>query len=328
MQGEEASKVMATRKKSSRQARTKKEYRSLYAKAKKAGLVKDKGKAGSYNPTEYSKRRLRELEPFLTEEFGVVKTSPRIARQYKELFDEQASRIKVINGRVIVPKTSNQYAALRKGLPVIVTPLRNGTYEEIILPVRWRTINELYAALKDHPEWSAMYRAGDEESYRFALGEGEPGNMASPSHVAYEDLQEMIDDLMLYDSFEGDGANEDVSGWVKLYREKADWKFPAYEKEMAKRAAQRGRDYNRRKKERRAERIARLPEAQQEQIRQRERDRQARRYAKFGERQNAADRIKRATNSGNIEEIRARDRARKKQQRAERKAKGLPREPR
>lgn len=319
---------MSTRKRKSRQLKSTKEYRSLYAKAKKAGLVTDKGDARSYNPTEYSKRRLRELEPFLTEEFGVVKTTPRIARQYKELFDERASRIKVINGRVVLPKTSNQYVALRKGLPVIVTPLRNGAYEEIILPIRWRTINELHAALKDHPEWSAMYRAGDEESFRFALGEGEPGNMAAPSHVAYETLQDMIDDLMLYESFEGDKADEDVSGWVKIYREKADWKFPEYERAMAKRAAQRGREYNAEKKRRRAERISKLPQAEQEKIRQRERDRQARRYAKFGEKQNAADRIKRRDNTGNIEEIRARDRARKKKQRAERKAKGLPREPR
>jgi hypothetical protein len=319
---------MATRKTKSRQLKSLKEYRSLYARAKKAGLVTDKGDARSYKPTEYSKRRLRELEPFLSEEFGSVRVTPRIARQYKELFDERASRIKVIRNRVVLPKTSNQYVALRKGLPVIVTPLRNGTYEEIILPMRWKTINELHAILKDHPEWSALYRAGDEESYRFALGEGEPGNVAAPSHVAYESLQDMIDDLMLYDSFEGEGANEDVSGWVKLYRERADWKFPEYEKAQAKKAKQRMKDYNAEKKRRRAERISKLPASEQARIREREALRQQRRRDVYGERENAKRRIQRAENTGNIEEIRAKDRARKKKQRAERKAKGLPREPR
>lgn len=222
---------MTKRKKSSRQALSAKEYRKLYKQARDAGLVKDKGSAVSYKPTEYSKRRLRELRPYLTEEFGAVRVTPRIARQYKAMFDEgKGSEIRVINNRVILPKSSSQFVALVGGYPTIVQPLLKGTFEEIILPIRWRTIGELEAYIQANPWLDDVAKADDYESFRFAIGEGEPGNRAAPSFLSYQNLQELVRDLYKYDFVDGENpADTEISSFVKLYREREDWKFPEYQ---------------------------------------------------------------------------------------------------
>jgi len=242
---------MSKAKRATRQLKTTKEYRSLYAKAKKAGLVTDKGKAGSYKPTEYSKRRLRELEPYLNDTFGSVKVTPRIARQYKEVFDEgSGSEIRVIRGRVILPKNSSQYVALRMGLPSIVQPLNNGTFEEIVLPVRWRTIGELERYIEKNPWLDDVMKADGYESYRFAIGEGEPGNRAAPSFMSYQNLAEVVRDLYRYDFIDGtDPQSTDISGFVKLYRERADWRFPEYQKRKKEARSERKTAYQKRYRE-------------------------------------------------------------------------------
>lgn len=223
---------MSKRKRPSRQLYSAKEYRSLYKKARDLGLVKNKGSAVSYKPTEYSKRRLRELAQYLTDDYGAVRVTPRIARQYKEVFDEgRKSEIRVINNRVIMPKTSSQFMALVGGLPAVVQPLINGTYEEIILPVKWRTIGELEHYIVANPWLDDVMKADDYESFRFAIGEGEPGNRAAPSFMSYQNLHELVRDLYRYDFIDGtDPGDTEISSFVKLYRERMDWQFPEYQK--------------------------------------------------------------------------------------------------
>lgn len=311
---------MATRKKKSRQLLSTKEYRTLYRKARDAGLVRDKGDARSYVPTAYSKKRLRDISKYLNKDvYGVVKPSKKIADQYKERFETGSGFLRVFNGRVVLPKNSGQYAALQQGLPVVITPLSDGEYEEIILPITWRTVDELREIISTHPEYDAILKADRTESFRFALGEGEPGNVAAPSHKSFQSLEDLLTDLEAYDSIAEADLNDDieVNQWLKIYRERKDWKFPEYREELRTNQVKRYRQIKRKYRDN-------LSEEQKERIRKRRNE--LRRLAPRSDKEKLKK--ERKENTPAIEEIRRKDRERKKKQRDARRAKGLPREPR
>lgn len=296
-----------------------KKYRSLYAEAKRRGLVKGNHDARSFVPSDYMKTKLNKLSPYMDSNYQSVKVSPKVAKMFKEL---KGANVPVVsNNRVLVRAGSSEQAVLRKGYPAKIQRLKAGTYEEIILPVQVRTFRELEEVIQSNPIWDEVLK-DPMENFRFTFG-GSIENGA-PSVSAYDNLEELIADLSKYHWSNGEdeiGEEDDFEfeGVFHIYREYKDWNFPEYYAAQQKRRKETDREYDRKRQERKARRLAALPEAERERIRKKryERRKNSKAYINELDARIAA----RKKDTPDAEEKRRKDRERKRKARAAAKAK-------
>lgn len=216
-----------------------KKYRSLYAKAKRRGLVKGDKDARSIVPSAYMKTKLNKIAKYLTPEYTTVKPSKQAFKLYKQAPSKAVPFATM--GRVVVKNEPNEIATVRKGFVTRLRRLKAGTYQKIILPITPQDLYHFEDLAKRHPEWTDIlkFTTDDQrtsENFAFFF-------RGNPSEGRYGNLEQVADALINH--YQRDIDPED-SGWftntgeepdapyVELYREFQDWDWKEYRVEKRK----------------------------------------------------------------------------------------------
>lgn len=236
-------------------------YRALYARAKKAGLVRGDKDARSIVPSGYMKSRLNKLEQYLdTSKYVYMKADAPLRKFWRR---KENWRVPMIAGdKMVVRVSAKEQVKIvkKKGTPdrlKIFRKLKNGEMELIPLPVRVNTYQELLEAIEKHPYLFEAKKYKD-ETFAFTVNGFPTGNQSL--HTA-EDLVWWLQDYNMVT--ENHSINNPS---FELYRHKNDWNFPAHYRAQlsAQRRRMRSREYERKlTPEQREERNARRAYARQ-----------------------------------------------------------------
>lgn len=205
-----------------------KHYRSLYAKAKRAGLVKGDKDARSFVPSKYMKTKLNKISEYLTPEYTTVKPSKTAYKLYRAA-PNQTTPFAAF-GRVVVRNDPKTKAEIRKGFIARIRRLKNGTAERIILPITPQDLRDFAELVKKHPEWDDILKVTTDdpdtsENFAFMFF----GNPSLGRYGSMEALADALENMYL------SRVDPDDHGWftnmgkyaeapyVELYREYKDW---------------------------------------------------------------------------------------------------------
>lgn len=223
-----------------------KRYRSLYAAAKRKGLVKGDKDARSLNPSGYMRTKLNQLAPYLNNEYTALKVSPRMARIYKEAPSGIAPAVS--NGRVLVRNEPQYRAAVRRGIPVRIRKLRNGEHEFVPLPIKPTSPEDLADIINANPVFNQLKY--EDELFAFKIN-------GHPSYGMFPDLESLVANLMKYENLDPDTVGDEEANnnfmSIEIFRShRTNWKWDDY---RLKERARKNREKNARSRERRLARM-------------------------------------------------------------------------
>jgi len=224
-----------------------KKYRSLYAEAKRRGLVKGDKDARSFKPSGYMKTKLNKLSPFMNENYTALKLKPDMARLYAQAPSDITPV--VANGRVLVRNEPRYKALVRRGIPTRIRRLGSGEHEFVPLPIKATSPEDLEDIIKANPVFNQLKY--EDELFAFKIN-------GHPSYGMYPDLESLVYDLFRYENLDPlEVGNEDAEEnflSIEIFRSgNKNWKWDDYR--MQERA-KRNREKNRRSRERRMSRMS------------------------------------------------------------------------
>lgn len=193
--------------------KTQRQYRSLYAKAKKLGLIRNAKDARSVNVSSYMRTKLNKLEPFLNNEYSSVKVTKNIAKAYAE--NPTPDTPKVVGNRVIVRNDKRAKAMVKKGAITFVRKLKRGEHERIILPFQASTVDEFMRKMKRYPALEATLKH-EREDFAFRLY----GHASWGTFVTLKDLFDFLEHYRSYAEY-----GEEFFSNIVLYRQFDNWRF-------------------------------------------------------------------------------------------------------
>lgn len=150
------------------------EFRSLVAKAKRAGIVSKKTDARKQEATRYMRGKLRKFADVLSGENIAVRAKPDVRQKYreKEIYETRGPFI-------IVPREyANQKTRIAKGKVEIRRALKNGEIIEIVLPWNAADLFDLANRLENDPTIPSDLDGVDQ--YAFSLF-GHTSNLGFPN---------------------------------------------------------------------------------------------------------------------------------------------------
>jgi len=162
-----------------------KRYRSLYAAAKRKGLVKGDKDARSFVPSGYMKTKLNKLGPYLNENYAALKVSPQMARLYR---DAPSDIVPAVSGnRVLIRNEPGYRALVRRGIPMRIRKLKSGEHEFVPLPIKPTSPEDLMDVVTANPVFNQLKY--ESEKFAFKLN-------TFPSYDYYPDLESLAYALM------------------------------------------------------------------------------------------------------------------------------------
>lgn len=223
-----------------------KRYRSLYAAAKRKGLVKGDKDARSFVPSSYMRTRLNKLAPYLNEDYAALKVAPRVARAYAEAPSDITPA--VANGKVLVRNKPNYKALVRRGVPMRIRKLRSGEHEWVPLPIKATSPEDLEDVIKANPVFNQLKY--EDELFAFKIN-------GHPSYGMFPDLESLVFNLLKYENLDpdkvGDEEAENNFLSIEIYRSaKNNWKWDDY---RLQERARKNREKNARSRQRRMARM-------------------------------------------------------------------------
>lgn len=180
------------------------ELRSLYAKAKKKGLVRGNIDARKLKPTKYMRKKLGELKPYLTDgDYKVVKVDTSIAKRWR---DNLNNLVPYVSGKSLIVKADKQtVASVKGGSLVLIKPLKNGEIERVPIPGGPQNFLRLQNWIETSEETK---RLKNEDEHWFFRIYGQ--NSVSP----FENLRDMLRHLERYQI----AGTRDFAEAFELYR--------------------------------------------------------------------------------------------------------------
>lgn len=138
-------------------------FRKDVAKLRKAGVVSKRVNAATQAPTKYMQGKLRKFGDVLRNEVIAVKASPAVRKQYVD-----AALFEVRGSRIIVPvEKRGMRAKIAKGKYIQTdTPLANGEFRRIILPLKATDLPGFIRYLRDNPDVDGLKQPDDRFNFR------------------------------------------------------------------------------------------------------------------------------------------------------------------
>jgi hypothetical protein len=222
-----------------------KRYRSLYAKAKRKGLVKGDKDARSFNPSSYMRTKLNKMEPYLSSDYTSLKLAPRMAKAYREAPSDITPLVS--NGRVLVRNEPRYKALVKNGVPARIRKLKSGQHEYVPLPIKPTSPEDLADVIRANPVFNQLKH--EDELFAFKIN-------GHPSYGMFPDLESLVQSLLRYETLDptSNDEAEKIFRTIEIYRSAKDnWKWDDY---RIQQRAIKNRERNTRSRERRMSRMS------------------------------------------------------------------------